>query len=69
LARLEASSQLQSAQRDLFSPDRDAVAESNVRLEHPLFDELRDAKPDEMSPRDALALVYKLKSALGDESE
>jgi len=67
LAELEVSSQHQGAQRDLFAPGQSAVTESNSWLEQPIFDELRDAKPDEMSPRDALALVYKLKSALGDD--
>jgi DNA mismatch repair ATPase MutS len=61
------SSQHQSAQRDLFAPSREETVKNDAALEHPIFDELRDAKPDEMSPRDALALLYKLKSALGDD--
>jgi DNA mismatch repair protein MutS len=67
LTELEMSSQHQSAQRDLFAPSREETVKNDAALEHPIFDELRDAKPDEMSPRDALALLYKLKSALGDD--
>jgi DNA mismatch repair protein MutS len=68
LTELEGSSQQQGAQRDLFAYGRDAMVKNDAALQHPIFDELRDAKPDEMSPRDALALVYKLKSTLGDEN-
>jgi DNA mismatch repair protein MutS len=67
LTELEGSSQQQGAQRDLFASGRDEIVRNDAALQHPIFDQLRDAKPDEMSPRDALALVYKLKSALGDE--
>jgi DNA mismatch repair protein MutS len=67
LTELEVSSQHQGAQRDLFAPGREETVRNDAALEHPIFDELRDAKPDEMSPRDALALVYRLKSALGDD--
>jgi DNA mismatch repair protein MutS len=67
LTELEGSSHQQGAQRDLFASGRDEIVRNDAALQHPIFDQLRDAKPDEMSPRDALALVYKLKSALGDE--
>jgi hypothetical protein len=33
-----------------------------------VLDRLRDAKPDELSPKEALALLYQLKSELNDAS-
>ncbi len=63
LSELEATS-LHHAnvnQADLFAS---SSVQTNVVETHPVLDNLRDAKPDEMSPREALELLYKLKRSL-----
>jgi DNA mismatch repair protein MutS len=56
LRALEQNSAAQSPQGDLF--DHKAIAEPE---EHPLLAALREVKPDEMSPKDALERLYQLK--------
>jgi DNA mismatch repair protein MutS len=67
LAELESSASQPKGQSDLFSMP-DATAGMDDEVAHPVLDQLRDLKPDELSPREALALLYQLKSKLDDES-
>jgi DNA mismatch repair protein MutS len=59
LLKLEKNSAAQNPQGDLF--DHRAVVEPEEAEEHPLLAALREVKPDEMSPKKALELLYKLK--------
>jgi DNA mismatch repair protein MutS len=58
LRALERNSAAQSPQGDLF--DHRAAEPEEVE-EHPLFAVLREIQPDELSPRDALEQLYRLK--------
>jgi len=67
LTELEATSLhqgKQAHQADLFGRDN-SPSEPSVET-HPLLDILRDAKPDEMSPREALDFLYQLKRKLSE---
>jgi DNA mismatch repair protein MutS len=68
LAELEAAPKHAGAQSDLFAERPAAASEAIEEAHHPVLDQLRDAKPDEMSPREALALLYLLKSRLDGEA-
>jgi DNA mismatch repair protein MutS len=63
LTELEQQLKPRSPQPDLFSAPPAPLA-SGPR--HPALDELAAVKPDELSPRDALALVYRLRGLLDD---
>jgi DNA mismatch repair protein MutS len=67
LGELEASSLHQSSsansQSDLFRAAPAAIA-APTPAEHPVLDQLRDATPDALSPREALELLYRLKQSL-----
>jgi len=63
LAELEQQLQPRSAHPDLFSG---ADSTPPAPPSHPALDELASIKPDELSPKDALELVYRLRSLLDD---
>ncbi len=65
LGELEQSSLHRNNQADLFAPSI-AATEASVET-HPVLDHLRDAKPDELSPREALDLLYRLRRELENE--
>ncbi|WP_047394050.1 DNA mismatch repair protein MutS [Chitinibacter sp. ZOR0017] len=58
LLELEQSSFTHSLQADLFAPTLAADPEPEA---HPAVDELARVNPDELSPREALEIIYKLK--------
>lgn len=58
LLELEQSSFTHSLQADLFAPTLAADSEPEA---HPAVDELARVNPDELSPREALEIIYKLK--------
>ncbi|MDO8207877.1 MAG: DNA mismatch repair protein MutS [Gallionella sp.] len=60
LRALEQNSAAQSPQGDLFA----AVQDIPEPEEHPLLAALREIKPDDLSPRDALEKLYQLKKLL-----
>ncbi len=60
LLKLEQNSAAQSPQGDLF----DRKPEIPEPEEHPALKELREAHPDEMSPKDALEKLYQLKKLI-----
>ncbi len=65
LGELESTSLHHTHQADLF---QQPAPSTEIRFEsHPVLDHLRDAKPDELSPREALDLLYRLKRELQDE--
>jgi DNA mismatch repair protein MutS len=52
-------------QGDLFAPS--ATPQVEVRYEsHPVLDALQEVKPDELSPKAALELLYQLKKLTAD---
>jgi DNA mismatch repair protein MutS len=59
LRKLEQNSAAQNPQGDLF--DHKVVVEPEEPEEHPLLVALRDVKPDELSPKEALEMIYQLK--------
>ena len=62
LVRLEQQSAAQNPQGDLFAaPPPNEAPESE---EHPLVAALRDLRPDDLSPREALERIYQLKKLL-----
>ncbi|MFN0160687.1 MAG: DNA mismatch repair protein MutS, partial [Burkholderiales bacterium] len=63
----EESARVTRPQRDMFSDSAApvAVAEAEAPEEHPLIAQLKALRPDELSPRDALELVYRLREAAG----
>lgn len=65
LGELELSSLHRGNQADLFSAT--ATARETPTETHPVLDHLRDARPDELSPREALDLLYRLKRELENE--
>ena len=60
LLQLEQQGIAQGPQGDLFAAAAETAAE-----EHPALEELRCVQPDELSPKAALELVYKLRAMLG----
>ncbi|QJR10216.1 DNA mismatch repair protein MutS [Usitatibacter rugosus] len=65
LGELEQHLRPAGAQPDLFSAPAAAVAEPEVS---PLHDALDEIRPDELSPREALEALYKLKRLADDEA-
>ena len=63
LAELEERGLSGGAQRDLFAP---AVPPAEAQIPHPALDALRASDPDAMTPREALALVYRLRQKLDE---
>jgi DNA mismatch repair protein MutS len=61
LTELERQLKPQSAHPDLFSA---AVPAPEPAVSHPALDALADLNPDELSPKEALALIYKLRGLL-----
>ena len=59
---LEQNSAAQNPQGDLF--DHKPVIEPEEQEEHPLLAALREVKPDEMSPKEALERLYQLKKLM-----
>ena len=62
LTELEQQLKPRGSQPDLFSAAAPSTPEPSSR--HPVLDELAAIKPDELSPKDALALIYKLRQLL-----
>jgi DNA mismatch repair protein MutS len=58
LQLLEESSITRGNQSDLFAPTRQAQSEPEV---DPLREEMARVNPDELTPREALELLYRLK--------
>ncbi len=58
LLQLEQQEQNASPQGDLFA------AQPDIEEEHPALEALRQAEPDELSPRGALELIYQLKKLI-----
>ncbi len=67
LSELETTSLHQGHQADLFTP-QPSQQMSSIEA-HPALDRLRDAKPDEMSPREALDFLYQLQRELQTETK
>jgi DNA mismatch repair protein MutS len=63
LTELEQQLKPRSSQPDLFSL---APSSEQLRPSHPALDELAAIDPDQLSPKDALALIYKLRGLLDD---
>jgi DNA mismatch repair protein MutS len=59
---LEQNSAAQNPQGDLF--DHKTVVEPEEREEHPVLQSLRDLQPDELSPKEALEKLYRLKKLI-----
>ncbi len=68
LAGLEAAAAAQIPQGDLFSPGSAAAAPPAAEP-NPAVDALRDCDPDALTPRDALALLYRLHEMAGKDPE
>lgn len=64
LAQMEAQASDSRPQLDIFSTPPDADTAEPVTAEHPILDELRHLKPDELSPKQALDFLYQLKKRL-----
>ncbi|MFO1206493.1 MAG: DNA mismatch repair protein MutS [Burkholderiales bacterium] len=62
LAKLEEESAARHPQGDLFSAPSSVVPEAPA---HPVVEQLRDVDPDQLTPRDALDLLYRLRRELG----
>jgi DNA mismatch repair protein MutS len=65
LAGLEAAAAAQVPQGDLFAGSA-AVSETPAAEPHPAVDALRDCDPDALTPRDALDLLYRLRTLAQD---
>jgi DNA mismatch repair protein MutS len=63
LSELERQLKPQGPQPDLFSASPSAPDPAPA---HPVLEELAALKPDELSPKDALALIYRLRQLLDD---
>jgi DNA mismatch repair protein MutS len=61
LQQLEQQAVADDKQGDLFA----AISDEEPEEEHPALAELRSADPDELTPKSALELVYKLRKLLG----
>jgi DNA mismatch repair protein MutS len=68
LAELEGAAGHPKGQSDLFSAPQSAAFAEATEIHHPVLDQLRDLKPDELSPREALQVLYQLKSRLDGTS-
>ena len=62
LRKLEQNSAAQNPQGDLF--DHRVAVEPEEPEEHPVVSALRDVQPDELSPKEALERIYRLKKML-----
>ncbi|MBK7353896.1 MAG: DNA mismatch repair protein MutS [Nitrosomonas sp.] len=67
LAHLEREANNQTLQPDLFSAINQDEAIDSPPLSHPVISHLNTLKPDELSPREALTELYKLKSLLDEQ--
>ncbi len=67
LAHLEREANNQNLQPDLFSMINQDEAIDSPPLSHPVISHLNTLKPDELSPREALTELYKLKSLLDEQ--
>jgi DNA mismatch repair protein MutS len=63
LSELEQQLKPRGPQPDLFSAPPSTQEPS---APHPVLEELASLKPDELSPKDALALIYRLRQLLDD---
>ncbi len=62
LEALEARASEGETQIDLFAPPPEPPPSAAAEIESPLLDALRDVDPDALSPREAHAMLYQLKS-------
>lgn len=62
LEALEARASEGETQIDLFAPPPEPAPSAVAEVEAPLLDALRDVDPDALSPREAHAMLYQLKS-------
>ncbi|OWQ90121.1 DNA mismatch repair protein MutS [Roseateles terrae] len=62
LEALEARASEGEIQIDLFAPPPEPAPSASAEVESPLLDALRDVDPDALSPREAHAMLYQLKS-------
>lgn len=62
LEALEARASEGETQIDLFAPPPEPSPSAAAEIESPLLDALRDVDPDALSPREAHAMLYQLKS-------
>ncbi len=69
LAHLEHETTNQNLQPDLFSTTNQDETSDSVSPFHPAINHLITLKPDELSPREALAELYKLKSFLDEDHQ
>ena len=76
LEALEAQSGAQRPQLDMFAPPPAAAEQSSLKTAaagdstapaHPLLQEIAALKPDELTPRQALDLLYRLQQSAADE--
>ena len=67
LAHLEREANHQNPQPDLFSAISQDETIDSLPLSHPVMSHLNTLKPDELSPREALVELYKLKSLLDEQ--
>ncbi|MFO1290350.1 MAG: DNA mismatch repair protein MutS [Nitrosomonas sp.] len=67
LAHLEREANHQNPQPDLFSAINQDETIDSLPLSHPVMRHLNTLKPDELSPREALTELYKLKSLLDEQ--
>jgi DNA mismatch repair protein MutS len=63
LAELERHLKPQSAHPDLFAP---TTTEPQATADHPALDALADIKPDDLSPKEALETLYRLRKLLDE---
>lgn len=69
LAHLKHETTNQNLQPDLFSTISQDETSDSVSPFHPAINHLNTLKPDELSPREALAELYKLKSFLDEDHQ
>lgn len=69
LAHLELEANNQNLQPDLFSAISQDETSDSVPPSHPVINHLNALRPDELSPREALAELYKLKSFLDEDHQ
>lgn len=69
LAHLEHETTNQNLQPDLFSTISQDETSDSVSPFHPAINHLNTLKPDELSPREALAELYKLKSFIDEDHQ
>ena len=66
LAELEEHGMTPQAQRDLFASNPGEASGVVAMSDHPALGLLSDLKPDELSPKEALEVLYRLKGLAGD---